>query len=64
MIENLKEAIDEINEQIEGDFNPSDWSGGDFDDCYDLGYGHGKKLGRIVAFRKVLVLLEGSAESI
>ena len=24
------------------DFNPQDWSGGNFDDCYEMGFRHGR----------------------
>ncbi|KAF6630644.1 hypothetical protein H6F38_14550 [Paenibacillus sp. EKM208P] len=61
-IEDLREDIIEINEQIEDDFNPMDWSGGNFDDCYDLGYGHGKKFGRMAAYKEILSILESDRQ--
>ncbi|GAB6989568.1 hypothetical protein [Paenibacillus pini] len=57
-IEALQEYIDEINEQIEEDFDPMDWSGGNFDDCYELGYSHGRKFGRMTAYKEILAILE------
>lgn len=54
----LQVDIDEINDQLEDDFNPMDWSGGNFDDCYDLGYEHGKKFGRMVAYKEILNILK------
>jgi hypothetical protein len=56
-IKNLQKEIDEINELFDEDFDPQDWSGGNFDDCYDLGYGHGKKFGRMAAYKEILEFL-------
>lgn len=39
-LEALKEAQEEIDEMYE-DYNPCDWSGGNFDDAYDIGVDHG-----------------------
>ena len=45
-IKKLKEEKNEIDEMYE-DFNPSDWSGGNFDDAYEIGLSHGETLGRL-----------------
>jgi len=57
-IDRLQEYVDEINKEIEEDFDPKDWSGGNFDDCYDMGLSHGMKRGRMIAYREILDLLE------
>ncbi|MDR6779520.1 MULTISPECIES: hypothetical protein [Paenibacillus] len=57
-IDGLQEYVDEINNDIEDDFNPMNWSGGNFDDCYDMGLSHGRKFGRMMAYREILDLLE------
>jgi hypothetical protein len=41
------------------DFNPMDWSGGNFDDCYYLGKDHD---GDIEAAREILSLLTNEIE--
>lgn len=57
-IDRLQEYVDEINKDIEEDFDPKDWSGGNFNDCYDMGLSHGMKRGRIMAYQEILDLLE------
>jgi|GEM_PF-3761262 len=59
-IESLQEEITEINSQIESDFDPDEWSGGNFDDCYNLGFEHGEKFGRMDAYKEMLKILEST----
>ncbi|WP_145413457.1 hypothetical protein [Paenibacillus xylanexedens] len=57
-IDRLQECVIEINRDIEEDFDPEGWSGGNFDDCYDMGLSHGMKRGRMMAYQEILDLLE------
>ncbi|MFS0855287.1 hypothetical protein [Paenibacillus taichungensis] len=57
-IDVLQEYIDDIDKDIEEDYNPEEWAGGNFDDCYDMGLSHGMKRGRMMAYREILDLLE------
>ncbi|QNR65380.1 hypothetical protein IAQ67_15920 [Paenibacillus peoriae] len=54
----LQEHVDQISRENEEDYNPEDWSGGNFDDCYELGCSHGRKFGRLTAYHEILALLE------
>ncbi|KAF6565306.1 hypothetical protein G9G63_09100 [Paenibacillus sp. EKM202P] len=54
----LQEVVDSLNAEMEEDFDPSEWSGGNFDDCYELGYSHGKKVGRLAAYKEILKMYE------
>lgn len=65
MIDKIKERIKSLEEHVEGidkmyeeGFDPDDWSGGNFDDCYDLGHGHGEYSGELRAYSNILGLLE------
>lgn len=63
-IELLKGDIEEIEEYTEpkydGDyFNPQDASGGNFDDCYQMGFEHGEKYAKLEALQDNLNILEG-----
>jgi hypothetical protein len=40
-LESVNGSIKEIDEMKEDEFNPSDWSGGNFDDAYFIGEEHG-----------------------
>ncbi|MBD8836253.1 hypothetical protein IFU39_00270 [Paenibacillus sp. CFBP 13594] len=57
-IDALQEHVDQINQEDEEDYNPKDWSGGNFDDCYEMGRSHGRKFGRLFAYKEILELLE------
>ena len=57
-IETLEEYVDQINQENEENYDPEDWSGGNFDDCYELGCSHGRKFGRLGAYREILAFLE------
>ncbi|MGR6760279.1 hypothetical protein ACU1JV_00350 [Paenibacillus sp. T2-29] len=54
----LQEVVDSLNAEIEENFDPSEWSGGNFDDCYELGHSHGKKVGRLAAYKEFLQMYE------
>jgi hypothetical protein len=41
-IEKLSIVAEEIERAIEEDFNPCDWSGGNYDDAYAIGVEHGE----------------------
>lgn len=59
---------DKIRELLDGtdafeapeDFNPADFSGGNFDDCYELGKEHGYEEGLQDAYIRVLKMMEES----
>ncbi|PYE51463.1 hypothetical protein HUB98_05590 [Paenibacillus barcinonensis] len=57
-IDVLQEYIDDINKDIEEDYNPEEWAGGNFDDCYEMGCSHGRRFGRMTAYHEILALLE------
>lgn len=57
-IKELQTSIDEIHKMYEEGYDPDDWSGGNFDDCYDLGSTHGKHFGEMDAYKEILSLLE------
>jgi hypothetical protein len=57
-IEVLEAEMQEVEEWMEEDFNPSDASGGNFDDCYFMGVEHGQTEGELKALRKILKQLE------
>ncbi|MHB0943406.1 hypothetical protein ACYCSU_17290 [Paenibacillus sp. ALE1] len=44
----LQEVVDSLNAEMEEDF----------DDCYELGYSHGKKVGRLAAYKEILKMYE------
>jgi hypothetical protein len=46
-IETLEEEAKEIEEMYEEEYNPMDWSGGNFDDAYSLGIEHGEIFGKL-----------------
>lgn len=54
-----KEEIDEI---VNDDFDPSDASGGNYDDAYEMGEEHGENYGRIQALIEVKAILDGEDE--
>ncbi|MDS7057108.1 hypothetical protein NXG04_07400 [Klebsiella pneumoniae] len=50
----LEPQEEENNAMIEEDFNPQDWSGGNFDDCYFMGVKDGAISGELEALYRVL----------
>ncbi|MBE7896093.1 hypothetical protein G7L40_20665 [Paenibacillus polymyxa] len=54
----LQEYVDEINQENEENYDPEDWSGGNFDDYYGLELSHGKKVGRLAAYKEFLQMYE------
>ncbi|QIW89827.1 hypothetical protein PQE71_gp145 [Bacillus phage Izhevsk] len=50
----LEPQEEENNAMIEEDFNPADWSGGNFDDCYFMGVKDGAISGELEALYRVL----------
>lgn len=51
----MLEPQDEENQKlIEEDFDPADWSGGNFDDCYFMGVKDGAITGELDALYRVL----------
>jgi hypothetical protein len=59
----LKAEIEEYEQRYEEDFNPMDWSGGNFDDAYYMGIEEGKVYGEFAALSKIKQMLEGKEES-
>ncbi|MMZ63394.1 hypothetical protein D1872_256450 [compost metagenome] len=57
-IKGLQNVVDSLNAEMEENFDPSEWSGGNFDDCYGLGFSHGKKVGRLAAYKEILQMYE------
>lgn len=54
----LKNDAEEIDEMIAEDFNPSDWSGGNFDDAYEIGTEHGEVDGKMIILRAIESILQ------
>ena len=54
----LGEEIEENNEWMGEDFNPCDASGGNFDDAYEMGVGHGETDGMYTALCNIINVLE------
>lgn len=61
-IATLEERIEEL-EEIYGkgleELDPSDASGGNFDDAYELGFGHGETYGQLELLYKLLNTFNG-----
>lgn len=58
----LEGSENEIAEMIEEEFNPSDWSGGNFDDAYYIGTEHGTINGKLEVIRKIKAIIDGEDE--
>ena len=58
-IEELEEKAREIEEMYEEGYDPSDWSGGNFDDAYQLGMEHGEVFGQLKVLREMLNTFNG-----
>ena len=56
-LDTLKGDDAEIDEMYE-DFNPSDWSGGNFDDAYEIGKDHGEVFKEMEMIRGFIAELE------
>lgn len=60
LIQVIKERIAELepkeayNQEMMEEFDPMDWSGGNFDDCYFQGVEQGQIEGELQALRNVL----------
>ncbi|QSF43386.1 hypothetical protein [Paenibacillus tianjinensis] len=53
-IKALQSESDQIEKKYEEDYNPSDWSGGNFDDCYSDGVSDGETFGSLQAYKTIL----------
>lgn len=42
-----QETVEEIKELYEESYDPCDWSGGNFDDAYDIGLSHGDSFAKV-----------------
>ncbi|MCM3109890.1 hypothetical protein [Lederbergia lenta] len=54
----LQGDVDEINDMYEEEFNPSDWSGGNFDDAYSIGEDHGEVFAEYSMIKRFISELE------
>ncbi|MEW4281791.1 hypothetical protein [Priestia megaterium] len=59
----LEADAEEINERLEDDFDPQDYSGGNFDDAYALGEEDGDTFGKISILEAIKAIIDkGEAE--
>ncbi|PAD91649.1 hypothetical protein [Shouchella clausii] len=59
LLEDAEVAAGEIDERFpKEDYDPSSWSGGNFDDAYELGLDHGEVTGELQTLKRVIAIIE------
>lgn len=59
LIDKIKDVLVNVKkpDELPDDFNPSEWSGGNFDDAYSLGEDHGSDWGAYSLAEKLLEII-------